>query len=223
MYRDNSSTHVKTEMRSPQTLYRGLYVRIARKLGVDPSYVSRVARGARRSEEVESALGQALEEINQQLSRGSSTRKNGFARTATSANRLKILLKQNRSRIREQWLAHSQSDTNLRRVKIVNQKRTAPILPVLDETTKFMELSLKEMATASMKAAQRHGRLRQAQGFTAMGLVEEYNLVRRCVFALALEHCRQMDAHLLIKDLTQFGEALDLQTQRALQDFLATT
>jgi hypothetical protein len=40
---------------------------------------------------------------------------------------------------------------------------------------------------------------------------------------LALEHCRQMDAHLLIKDLTQFGEALDLQTQRALQDFLATT
>jgi hypothetical protein len=92
-------------MRSPQTLYRGLYVRIARKLGVDPSYVSRVARGARRSEEVENALGQALEEINQQVNRGSSTGKNGFARTATSAKRLKILLKQNRSRIREQWLA----------------------------------------------------------------------------------------------------------------------
>jgi hypothetical protein len=55
-----------------------------------------------------------------------------------------------------------------------------------------------------------------------MGLVEEYNLVRRCVFALALKHCRQMDVHLLIKELTQFGEALDLQTQRALQDYLAS-
>jgi len=188
---------------------------------VDPSYVSRVARGDRRSEEVESALGQALAEINQQLSRGSSPG-NGLARTATSAKRLKGLMKQNRSRLREQWLAHSQSDGNLRRVKIADQKRTAPILPVIDEALKVMELSLKGMATASMKAAQQHGRLRQAQGFTAMGLVEEYNLVRRCVFGLALEHFRQMDTHLLIKDLTQFGEALDLQTQRALKDYLGS-
>jgi hypothetical protein len=221
MYRDNSSTHARTEIRSPQTLYRGLYVRIARKLGVDPSYVSRVARGDRRSEEVESALGQALAEINQQLSRGSFPG-NALARNATSANRLKGLMKQNRSRIREQWLTHSQSDANLRRVKIGDQKRAAPILPVLDETLKVMELSVKGMATASMKAAQQHGRLRQAQGFTAMGLVEEYNLVRRCVFGLALEHCRHMDAHVLIKDLTQFGEALDLQTQRALKDYLGS-
>ncbi len=222
MYRDNSSTPTNAEIISPQTLYRGLYVRIARKLGVDPSYVSRVARGDRRSEEVESALGRALEEINQQLSRGASTGQNGLARNATSAKRLKGLMKQNRSRLREEWLAHSQSDANLRRVKIADQKRTAPILPVIDEALKVMELSLKGMATASMKAAQQHGRLRQAQGFTAMSLVEEYNLVRRCVFGLALEHCRQMDAHVLIKDLTQFGEALDLQTQRALKDYLGS-
>jgi hypothetical protein len=221
MYRDNSSTHVNTEIRSPQTLYRGLYVRIARKLGVDPSYVSRVARGDRRSQEVESALGHALEEINQQLNGGSSTG-HALARTATSAKRLKVLMKQNRSRIRQEWLAHSQSDANLTRVKIADQKRTAPILPVLDETLKVMELSLKGMAAASMKAARQHGRLRQVQGFTAMGLVEEYNLVRRCVFGLALEHFRQMDAHVLIKDLTQFGEALDLQTQRALKDYLGS-
>ena len=153
MYRDNSSTNARAEIRSPQTLYRGLYVRIARKLGVDPSYVSRVARGDRRSDEVETALGQALAEINQQLGQGSSTGQHGLARTATSAKRLKALTKQNRSRIREQWLAHSQSDGNLRRVKIADQKRTAPILPVLDETLKVMELSLKGMATASMKAA----------------------------------------------------------------------
>jgi hypothetical protein len=222
MYRDNSSTHAHAEIRSPQTLYRGLYGRIARKLGVDPSYVSRVARGDRRSDEVESALGQALAEINQQLSQGSSTGQHGVARTATSGKRLKALMKQHRSRLREQWLAHSQSDANLRRIRIADQKRTAPILPVLDETLKVMELSVKGMATASMKAAQQHGRLRQAQGFTAMGLVEEYNLVRRCVFGLALEHCRQMDAHVLIKDLTQFGEALDLQTQRALKDYLGS-
>jgi len=52
MYRDNSNTNVNPGKQSPQTLYRGLYVRIARKLGVDASYVSRVARGDRRSSEV---------------------------------------------------------------------------------------------------------------------------------------------------------------------------
>jgi transcriptional regulator with XRE-family HTH domain len=35
---------------------RGLYTRVAKKLGVDRSYVSRVARGIRRSPEIEAAL-----------------------------------------------------------------------------------------------------------------------------------------------------------------------
>jgi hypothetical protein len=220
MYRDNSNTNLNRGTPTLHALYRGLYVRIARKLDVDPSYVSRVARGDRRSSEIENALRQAQEEINQQLVRGSSD--SGSKRAATSAQRLGSLVKHNRNRLRKQWLAHSQSDPNLRRVKIADQKRTAPILPVLEEAMKAMKLSLREMANTSMKAAEQHGRLRQAQGFTAIALVEEYNLVRRCVFGLAQEHCRQMDTHLLIQDLTQFGEALDLQTQRALRDYLAS-
>jgi transcriptional regulator with XRE-family HTH domain len=222
MYRDNSNINVNPgKQLSPQTLYRGLYVRIARKLGVDASYVSRVARGDRRSPEVESALRQALEEIDQQLGRGSSAG-SGLSRTATAAKRLTVLVKQNRDRIRKEWLTHSQADPNLKRVKLAPKTRTAPILPLIEETMRVMKANVKDMAGESMKAARQHGRLRQSQGFTAMGLVEEYNLVRRCVFALAQEHVHQMDAYLLIEDLTQFGEALDLQTQRALRDYLAT-
>lgn len=37
-------------------LFRGLYARVARKLGVDVSYVSRVARRERKSNAVEKAL-----------------------------------------------------------------------------------------------------------------------------------------------------------------------
>jgi transcriptional regulator with XRE-family HTH domain len=219
---DNSSTNLNPGILSPHTLYRGLYVRIARKLGVDPSYVSRVARGDRRSSQVESALRQALEEINRQLGRSSSSPESKLSRPVSAAKRLTILLKQNRSRIRKQWLAHSQADPNLKRVKIPARKRTAPIVPVIEEAMRVMKLNVKDMTTAPMKAAEQHGRLRQTQGFTAMALVEEYNLVRRCVFGLAQEYFHQMDPHLLIQDLTQFGEALDLQTQRALRDYLAT-
>jgi hypothetical protein len=222
MHRDNSNTDVNPRVQAPQTLYRGLYVRIARKLGVDPSYVSRVARGDRRSSQIENALRQALADIDARLGRSSPALESKLSGSAIAAKRLKILLKQNRSHIRKQWLAHSQADPNLRRVKLAAQKRTAPILSVIDETMKVMKMNLGEMASTPMKAAEQHGRLRQVQGFTAMALVEEYNLVRRCVFALAQDHLQQMNPRLLIQDLTQFGEALDLQTQRALQDYLAT-
>ena len=43
--------------------YRGLYARVARRLGVDRSYVSRVARGERQSRRVERALQAELKRI----------------------------------------------------------------------------------------------------------------------------------------------------------------
>jgi len=41
----------------------GLYSRIARQLGVDRSYVSRVARGERRSEPIEEALASEFDRV----------------------------------------------------------------------------------------------------------------------------------------------------------------
>ena len=43
----------------------GIYSRIARRLGVDRTYVSRVAKGERRSPEVESALAQEFDRTQQ--------------------------------------------------------------------------------------------------------------------------------------------------------------
>ena len=42
---------------------RGLYGRVARHLKVDPSYVSRVARGERQSSEIEASLERELRRI----------------------------------------------------------------------------------------------------------------------------------------------------------------
>jgi predicted transcriptional regulator len=44
-------------------LFRGRYSRVAKKLGVDASYVSRVARGERQSAEIERALNAELVRI----------------------------------------------------------------------------------------------------------------------------------------------------------------
>jgi len=45
----------------------GLYSRIARQLGVDRSYVSRVARGERRSEPIERALSNEFDRITDEV------------------------------------------------------------------------------------------------------------------------------------------------------------
>lgn len=45
------------------SLYRGIYSRVARQLEIDPSYVSRVARGERRSTKVEAALLKEIRRI----------------------------------------------------------------------------------------------------------------------------------------------------------------
>lgn len=45
------------------SLYRGIYSRVARELGIDRSYVSRVANGLRRSKKVEAALLREIKRI----------------------------------------------------------------------------------------------------------------------------------------------------------------
>jgi hypothetical protein len=45
------------------SVFRGIYARIASRLDVDPSYVSRVAGGERQSEEIEAALNREARRI----------------------------------------------------------------------------------------------------------------------------------------------------------------
>jgi len=219
MSHDNFSTSRPAGVLLPQTLYRGLYVRIAKKLGVDPSYVSRVARGERFSDPVESALRQEVHQITRKL--GGPLPVAEDKPTHRGHKRLGFLVKRHRNSIRRDWLHHSQSDPGHRRLKLSAQKRTSPVLPLVDEALKSMKFTPKEMAHMKMKAAIRHGGLRRAQGYTTTGLVEDYNLIRRCVSALAEKNLNRLDAHLLLHDLSQLSEALDIQLQHALEKFLA--
>jgi len=61
MNRDKRNT--STTPYNLASLIRGLYGRVARQRKVDPSYVSRVARGERRSDEIEASLARELKRI----------------------------------------------------------------------------------------------------------------------------------------------------------------
>ena len=54
-------------LRSYVESFCGIYSRVARRLGVDRTYVSRVAKGERRSPEIEAALIQDFESTEQEI------------------------------------------------------------------------------------------------------------------------------------------------------------
>ena len=211
----------KTRRLSPQALYRGLYVRIAKKLGVDPSYVSRVARGQRSSAIIEKSLRRELDQIARKLGEVPLTPSSARPPAPRNhAERLQLFVKRDRTWIRREWLRHCQTDPVLRSFPLSAQKRVSPILPLVEDAMKRSQFTPKQLVTTSSRAAAAHGRLRRGQGYSVTALVEEYNLLRRCISRLAEKHVHQMDSHLLLGDLSQVGEAIGLQTQSALHSFL---
>ena len=67
------------------SLIRGLYGRVARQIKVDPSYVSRVARGERQSDVIEASLERELKRIMTLVG----TNHNGAGRKRTKRSRTK--------------------------------------------------------------------------------------------------------------------------------------
>lgn len=55
-------------------LFRGLYARVARKVGVDASYISRIAHGKRKSKVAEDALAKEFNKVVMVMRNGSSAR-----------------------------------------------------------------------------------------------------------------------------------------------------
>jgi RsbRD-like negative regulator of sigma factor len=221
MSNDRAGATLDPGVLSPQTLYRGLYVRIADKLSVDPSYVSRVARGERQSRAVERALRGEIDQINKKLSSKTGSKAKMTSAAKPAGKRLQHLVINNRDGVRKNWIQQIQSDPNIKRIKLSSTQRVSPFTPLINEALRAMKLDLKAMSKLPMKAAAAHGRLRREQGYSLTALLEEYNLVRRCIFDLAKEHTGQIDPNALIHDLSQVGEALDLQMQSAMRTFAA--
>jgi len=76
----NDKRNVNVSPNNLASLIRGLYGRVAAHLDVDPSYVSRVARGERQSEAIEAALQREMSKIMKIVKKNH----NGFGRHASN-------------------------------------------------------------------------------------------------------------------------------------------
>lgn len=61
--RESSLTNKMEKLNQLVEMLCGIYTRVARRLGVDRSFVSRVARGERRSKPIEDALSAEYDQV----------------------------------------------------------------------------------------------------------------------------------------------------------------
>jgi hypothetical protein len=186
---------------------------------MDASYVSRVARGERYSKKVETALREELNQITNSI-QGSRSMPSEDVRTKSKGKRLKNFIQKYSGSLKREFMAQSDGDPGLRSVPITPAKRGEPVPDLLAECVKLMVYTPKQMRTMPTRAATHHGKLRQTSGFKARDVLEEYNLLRRCIFKLAEQHFADMDTHLLFHDISQVSEVLDLQMQNAVNNYL---
>jgi hypothetical protein len=74
------------------SLIRGLYGRVARQLKVDPSYVSRVARGERQSDVIEASLERELKRIMSLVGSSRNGTGRNHSKTARSGSKKKRVM-----------------------------------------------------------------------------------------------------------------------------------
>jgi len=67
------------------TIFRGLFSRVARRLGIDPSFVSRVARGERSSPPVLAALQEEMRLLREHLNNHHQVSNNGHSGNGNSS------------------------------------------------------------------------------------------------------------------------------------------
>jgi transcriptional regulator with XRE-family HTH domain len=80
---------VKPHPKNLASFIRGLYARVASRLNVDPSYVSRVARGERTSAEILQALDHEMSHFMQLVEFNRRPRRHVATRNAVSRPRIK--------------------------------------------------------------------------------------------------------------------------------------
>jgi hypothetical protein len=196
-----------------------MYARVARKLRVDISYVSRVARGERYSAEVERAIQEEVAAVSPEPGNGYIASRLGAA-LPSSRKRLAILIRSNMRWLREEWLMGCLADPQLGAAKLTRAQRLGPYTCLAAETLRAIRQTREELPKFNFYAAAKHARVRLLQGYSAAMLIQEYCLLRRCITMLAARHAGELAVTSIIEELGQFSDVLELQLKAAVSNFV---
>lgn len=119
------------------------------------------------------------------------------------------------------WFERVEKDTKLTNISMSHEQRVRHLAKVLidlvDRLRSFSSLGSREMVSV---AAQRHGRLRCQQGYSAAMLVEESRILQISIFETLQNNLARIDFSILLNDVMTIADEVDSQLSQAMNSYI---
>jgi YesN/AraC family two-component response regulator len=137
--------------------------------------------------------------------------------------RASTILRENAKSVIERFLIRVQGLPELASVSLSDEERTDHLPEVLSELIQRVEFPGAGTSAQAIKAAQKHGRQRKKQGYTAPMLYEEGRVLRRCIYDAVQENLLSANLSHLITDMIEVSDSLDTQLTESVRALLGSS
>ncbi len=136
--------------------------------------------------------------------------------------RVSQILRENAQTVIERFLVRMLDVPELAKVTLSDVDRTDHLPELLAEIVQRVETPGSGASAKSIKAAQKHGRQRSKQGYTAPMLNEEGRVLRRCIYDVLQENLLSVNLSRLVPDMIEVSDSLDTQLTESVRALLAS-
>ena len=134
--------------------------------------------------------------------------------------RVSLVLREHADVVIEYFLKHVKELPELAKIKLSDEELTDHLTELFTEIIRRLDTPGWQASGKAIKAAQKHGRQRKSQGYTAPMLNEEARILRRCIFDVVQENLLSVNLSRLIPDIVEVSDSLDTQMTESVRALL---
>ncbi len=134
--------------------------------------------------------------------------------------RVALILREHADVVIEYFLERMKQVPELAKITLSDEERTDHLPELFTEIIERLDAPGSGASAKAVKAAQRHGRQRKSQGYTAPMLNEEARILRRCIFDVIQENLLSANLSRLIPDIIEVSDSLDTQMTESVRALL---
>jgi YesN/AraC family two-component response regulator len=141
-------------------------------------------------------------------------------RRPVSAKKISMIIRENRDRVVESWVARCSSNEELSRVRLSRNELIEHIPELLLEIADRIDIHPEEASTPAVEVAAKHGISRCRQGYSLPMLLVESAILEKTLSELMQENLLSIEISTLIPDLHQMSDAINCAVETAVRTFL---
>jgi hypothetical protein len=135
---------------------------------------------------------------------------------------LAVLLREHIADIVSRAILAMKVHSRLSALPLSDKDREDHLTKVVGQLAEFLESEPTEHTSKRLKAAAKHGKTRQRQGYSPILLVDDIRVLGTAIYSVVQENLLNLNMSNLILDLCRINDSLEAQLQEALQALLST-